>query len=85
MFANLKAQFSTLESVKAVSECYLPVGGKVVEVNEALKENPSNINKSPLDEGWLVRVELDSATKDQELGKLMTEAQYKEFLKSDHH
>jgi glycine cleavage system H protein len=71
--------------VKAVSECYTPASGKVVEVNEALKENPSQINKSPFDLGWLVKVELDAATKDAELGKLMTESQYQEFLKSDQH
>jgi glycine cleavage system H protein len=63
----------------------MPTGGKVLEVNESLKENPSQINKSPFDQGWLIKVELDAATKDQELGKLMTESQYQEFLKSDQH
>lgn len=44
-------QFATLESVKAVSECYVPVAGKVVEINESIKETPSQINKSPFDQG----------------------------------
>ena len=44
-------QFATLESVKAVSECYTPVAGKVVKVNESLQENPSQINQKPFDEG----------------------------------
>jgi glycine cleavage system H protein len=37
--------------VKAVSECYVPVAGKVVEINESIKETPSQINKSPFDQG----------------------------------
>ena len=48
------AQFATLESVKAVSECYLPAGGSIVETNEALKENPSTINKKPFEDGNLL-------------------------------
>lgn len=75
-------QFATLESVKAVSECYIPVSGKVVEINEPLKDNPSTINSSPLDEGWLAKVEL---TNPAEIDKLMDQSQYEEFLKSDDH
>jgi glycine cleavage system H protein len=45
------AQFATLESVKAVSECYLPVSGTIVEVNDQLKENPKLINDSSFDLG----------------------------------
>ena len=45
------SQFATLESVKAVSECYMPASGTVREINKALQENPSQINKSPFDEG----------------------------------
>lgn len=44
-------QFATLESVKAVSECYTPVSGSVVESNESVTENPTMINKSPLADG----------------------------------
>ena len=75
-------QFATLESVKAVSECYSPVSGKIVGVNDALKENPSAINKSPFDDGWLIKVDLTSKS---EVDKLLTEAQYNEFLKSEQH
>lgn len=95
------AQFATLESVKAVSECYMPASGTVREINKALQENPSQINKSPFDEGlilrtllalpspesltlylsgWLVKIDLGNKA---ELGKLMNETQYNEFLKSD--
>ncbi len=48
-----KEQFATLESVKAVSECYTPVSGSVTQVNESVKENPSQINKSPIADGNL--------------------------------
>jgi len=44
-------QFATLESVKAVSECYMPVSGSVIEANTALKDQPSNINSKPFGEG----------------------------------
>jgi len=75
-----EGQFATLESVKAVSECYMPVGGTVKEVNKALAENPSLINKAPFDAGWLVKIDLSDKS---QVDKLLTEEQYKEFLKSD--
>lgn len=76
------AQFATLESVKAVSECYLPVTGTVLEVNEAVKENPSSINKSPFDDGWLVKIKVNDKS---QVDKLMSEKQYADFLKSEQH
>lgn len=69
-----------LESVKAASELYSPISGKVVEKNTSVEEKPGLINKSCYKEGWLFKVEL---TKPEELEKLMTEADYKEFLKSE--
>lgn len=52
-FSFLKAAFCTLESVKAVGECYMPVSGTVQEVNTPLTETPNIINKSPFDQGIL--------------------------------
>jgi glycine cleavage system H protein len=49
-------EFATVESVKAVVECYLPVGGEVIAVNSALEESPELINKSPYGDGWMVDV-----------------------------
>jgi glycine cleavage system H protein len=69
-----------LESVKAVSECYLPVTGSIVQVNESLKENPSQINKSSFNDGWLVKIDIANQA---DLDKLMNESQYNEFLKSE--
>jgi glycine cleavage system H protein len=48
--------FGTVESVKAVSDVYAPVGGEVVEVNSSLEEAPEKINDDPYGEGWLVKL-----------------------------
>jgi glycine cleavage system H protein len=48
--------FGTVESVKAVSDLYAPVGGEVVEVNSALEDAPENINEDPYGEGWIVKL-----------------------------
>ncbi|MDG6898971.1 MAG: glycine cleavage system protein GcvH [Nitrososphaerota archaeon] len=52
----------TVESIKAVSEVYAPISGKVVKVNIALESHPELINKSPYGEGWLVEVEPSNLT-----------------------
>jgi glycine cleavage system H protein len=48
--------FGTVESVKAVSDLYTPVGGEVVEVNSSLEDTPEKINDDPYGEGWIVRL-----------------------------
>lgn len=52
--------FATVESVKAVSDIYAPVSGKIVEVNEALTDNPELINESPYEKGWIAVIEMSS-------------------------
>ena len=56
--------FGTVEAVKTVSDLFMPVSGKIVEVNEALNDDPENVNSSPYDSGWMVKIELsaDSGT-----------------------
>ena len=56
--------FGTIEAVKTVSDLFMPVSGKIVEVNEALNDDPENVNSSPYDSGWMVKIELsaDSGT-----------------------
>ena len=49
--------FATVESVKAASEIYMPVGGKIIEINEKVVENPEILNESPYENGWLVKIE----------------------------
>ena len=50
--------FGTIEAVKAVSDLFSPVSGKVVGVNDLLQDRPEIINQSPYDEGWMIKVEL---------------------------
>lgn len=70
--------FATIESVKAASEIYLPVSGKIVEVNEALVDTPETLNEDVYEKGWLVKIE---ATGDAaELNDLMEYEDYKEEL-----
>ena len=56
--------FATVESVKAASEIYMPIGGKIIEVNEKLMDNPEILNESPFEEGWLVKIESETASAD---------------------
>lgn len=65
--------FGTIESVKAASDLYAPVSGKVVEVNASLEKTPEVVNQSPYEKGWLVRVEVSRAA---EADSLLTAAQY---------
>ena len=67
-----------VESVKAVSDMYSPVGGKVVEVNDSLLDSPEKINDSPYGEGWIAKLEPSNLEAD--LGNLMDAAAYKEYL-----
>lgn len=56
--------FATIESVKAASEIYMPIAGKVVAVNDAVVDNPEILNESPYEKGWLVKVESSTASTD---------------------
>lgn len=59
--------FGTIEAVKAVSELFSPVTGKVVEVNSALDDDPIVINHDPYGDGWMIRVELSDTTQVEQL------------------
>ncbi len=72
-----------VESVKAVSDFYCPVGGKVIEVNESLIDAPEKINEDPYGEGWIAKVEPSSL--DDDLGELMDAEAYGEYLKTLSH
>jgi glycine cleavage system H protein len=65
--------FGTIESVKAASDLYAPVSGKVVAVNTALEKAPEAVNKSPYEQGWLVRIAVADSG---ETGALLTAEQY---------
>lgn len=70
--------FATVESVKAASEIYMPVGGKIIEINEKVVENPEILNESPYENGWLVKIESETAHADS--GDLLEYDDYKEEL-----
>ena len=70
---------AVVESVKAASEVYAPVGGEVVAVNETLEDNPAAVNEDAEGEGWFVRLKLADAA---ELEDLMDAAAYAAFAES---
>ena len=71
-----------VESVKSVSDLFSPVSGEVVEVNQEALDHPERINEDPYGQGWLFKVRLGSA---DELGKLLSAAQYEQFLAAQDH
>jgi len=70
-------QLGVVESVKAASEIYAPVSGKVVEVNKALEDKPELVNKSPYGEGWMAVLEVANAS---ETKGLMDPATYRKHI-----
>ncbi len=69
--------FAVIESVKAVSDVYAPVSGKVIRVNEALADNPELINTDPYGQAWIAVFEISNP---REIDDLMTADEYKKFL-----
>ena len=72
-------ELGTIESVKAVAEVYTPVAGEVIEVNEAVSDDPELLNEDPHGEGWLIKIRFSSAS---DLKDLMNAEQYEEFVQS---
>lgn len=71
-------EFGTVESVKAVSELFMPMGGEVVAINEALEDSPELVNTAPYTDGWMLEIKVgDPAAYDQ----LMDRAAYLDMLK----
>ena len=71
-------EFGTVESVKAVSELYMPVGGEIVAVNSALEDNPEWVNNTPYAEGWMIEIKPDNPS---EIDDLLANDAYLEKLK----
>jgi glycine cleavage system H protein len=69
--------FGTIEAVKTVSDLYMPVSGKVIEVNPALEDQPDLVNKEPFEGGWMIKVQVANPS---ELDELLTAEQYKEVI-----
>ena len=73
-------ELGSIESVKAVSELFVPVTGTVVEVNEALADNPALVNTDPWGDGWMIRVRVSDPT---EIDELMTAEEYDEYIEKE--
>jgi glycine cleavage system H protein len=69
--------FGVVESVKAVSDLYAPVGGEVVEVNSALEETPEKINEDPYGDGWILKLRASGE------GDLLSAEEYEQFLEQE--
>ncbi|MBV9989691.1 MAG: glycine cleavage system protein GcvH [Alphaproteobacteria bacterium] len=75
---NAGGEAAVVESVKAASEVYAPVGGEVTEGNAALADDPAKVNADPEGDAWFFKMKLADSG---EFAKLMTRAQYDEFVK----
>lgn len=73
-------EFGTVESVKAVSELYMPIGGEILAVNTALEESPELVNSDPYDGGWMIDVMPNNP---DDWDTLMTKDDYIESLKGE--
>lgn len=72
--------FGVVESVKAVSDLYSPVTGKVIEVNDALIDSPEVINDDPYGDAWMIKVEVANLA---EIKELLTADEYKQFVEEE--
>ncbi len=69
--------FGTVEAVKTVSDLYMPITGKVLEVNKELDGSPEKVNSDPYGSGWMIKMELKNPA---DAAQLLTAAQYKELI-----
>jgi glycine cleavage system H protein len=69
--------FGTIESVKAVSDLYAPIGGEVVEVNSTLEDAPEKVNEDPYGDGWIIRLRVSGE------GDLLSAEEYEKVLEEE--
>ena len=72
---------ASIESVKAVSEIYAPISGKIIEINSSLNEAPETINQKPYQDGWLFKIEPEK-NNNEEIQSLLNPDAYSELLKT---
>jgi glycine cleavage system H protein len=80
--AAAKQGVMVIESVKAAFDIYAPMSGKIVKVNDKLKDSPELVNKSPYEDGWLFQIECSNAA---EWEKLLSKDQYENVKSQSHH
>ena len=76
-----KTEFGVIESVKAAFDLYAPVSGEVVEVNESLLDAPEQVNESPYDDGWFLKIKM---TDPSELDALFDADSYQSHIEAEH-
>ena len=69
--------FGTIEAVKTVSDLFMPLSGKITEVNSGLEDAPESVNESPYENGWMIKIKLSDTS---ELDRLLDVAAYKELI-----
>lgn len=69
--------FGSVEAVKTVSDLFLPVSGKIIEMNEELEDNPELINEDPYEKGWIIKMEIQNPA---ELKELLDSDSYKDLV-----
>jgi glycine cleavage system H protein len=73
-----EAAFGTVESVKAVNELFMPLGGEITGINTSLTDSPEFVNTSPYQDGWMIKIKPD---RPEDLDNLMTKGDYLTMLK----
>ena len=66
-----------MEAVKTVSDLFLPLSGEIVSFNEALEDNPENVNADPYGKGWMIKIKFSDSS---EIDTLLSDADYKELI-----
>jgi glycine cleavage system H protein len=72
--------FGSVESVKAVSEIYMPLSGSVVEVNDSLNDEPERVNTDPYGDGWMIRIKMDNPS---QVDGLLSSIEYEDYIKEE--
>ena len=69
--------FGSVESVKAVSEIFMPISGEITEVNDGLNDTPKAVNNDPYEAGWMIKVQMDNSG---EADAMLSAEEYEEYL-----
>ena len=69
--------FGTIEAVKTVADLYMPLSGKIIEINSKIEDAPENVNNSPYDDGWIVKIEVNDSVDKRDL---LNEESYKKLI-----
>ena len=72
--------FGSVESVKAVSEIFMPLSGTVAQVNDALNDSPELVNEDPYGDGWMIRIKIDNPS---QVDALLTSIAYEDYIKEE--